>query len=356
MTTPEPVADGALSAPSGSSGRPPLHDPFDVMFVGWSFFRSKLLTAAMDLGVFTVLGDDWLGAEEICDRTGLHPRGARDFLDALAAIGLLVREEDRYGNSPGAARHLLPDRPGFVGGFLRMTSELMGGDHDSLTGLLRSGNARGQGAGGEVPFTRIFHDPERLRQFLSAMDSFSSAVAPALTDVIDWSAYSTFADVGGARGNLAASLAAAHPWLTGTVLDRPSMERHFDELVAGRGVDKQLRFVGGDFFEDELPRADVLVFGGVLHDWPDEQRARLLRKAHDAVREGGTLIVYDTMIDDGRDRADTLMLSLIMMLQSAQARGFSPAECASWMTDAGFTVERTVPLPALTTAVVGRRN
>ncbi|NEA55104.1 methyltransferase domain-containing protein [Streptomyces sp. SID13666] len=334
----------------------PVTDPFDVMFVGWSFFRSKLLTAALDLEVFSVLGDRSLSAEELCDRTGLHPRGGRDFLDALAAIGLLVRADDGYRNSPGTLRHLLPDREGYVGGFLRMTTELMGSDQGSLTRLLRDGTARNQGADGEVPFTKIFNDRARLRQFLSAMDSFSGAVAEELAHVFDWSRYATFSDVGGARGNLAAHLAAAHPGLTGTVLDRPSMAEHFDQLVAERGVEERLRFVGADFFTADLPRADVVILGGVLHDWPMEQRATLLRKAYDAVQDGGVVIVYDTMLDDERQQADPLMLSLIMMLQSAQAAGFSPAECGSWMTEAGFIVERVVRLPALTTAVIGRKN
>lgn len=144
MTTPETVTDGLLSPQPRRTGERPLEDPFDVMFTGWSFFRSKLLTAAMDLGVFAALGDDSLGAAELADRAGLHPRGARDFLDALAAIGLLVREDGRYRNSPGTLRHLLPDREGFVGGFLRMTTELMGSDPESFTGLLRGGTARNQ--------------------------------------------------------------------------------------------------------------------------------------------------------------------------------------------------------------------
>ncbi|MFD9432709.1 methyltransferase [Streptomyces sp. NPDC060002] len=356
MTMPGPVTNGAASGQPRAARERPLQDPFDVMFVGWSFFRSRLLTAAMDLGVFSALGDGSLGAEELAGRTGLHPRGARDFLDALASIGLLLREDGRFRNSPGTLRHLLPDREGFVGGFLQMTTELMGSDQNSLTGLLRHGTARNQGAGGEVPFTKIFHDPSRLAQFLSAMDSFSGAVAEELAQVFDWSCHATFSDVGGGRGNLAAHLAAAHPGLTGTVLDRPSMAEHFDRLVAERGVEKQLRFVGADFLTAELPRADVLILGSVLHDWPMEQRAELLRKAHDAVHDGGSLVVYDTMLDDERQHADSLMLSLIMMLQSAQAGGYSPAECGAWMTDAGFTVERVVRLPALTTAVIGRKN
>ncbi|MFE5401260.1 methyltransferase [Streptomyces sp. NPDC056580] len=355
MTSTEFETPGAVPEKPRRTGGRPLEDPFDVMFVGWSFFRSRLLTAAMELEVFSTLGEGSLDGAELAGRTGLHPRAGRVFLDALAAVGLLVRQDGRYRNGPGVLRHLLPGRAEFVGGFLRMTTELMGSDPESLTGLLRGGTARGQGAGGEVPFTRIFHDPDRLRQFLSAMDSFSGAVGAELAKAFDWSRVATFSDVGGARGNLAAHLATAHPGLTGTVLDRPSMAEHFDRLASERGVRERLRFVGADFFEAELPRADVVILGSVLHDWPLERRMTLLRKAYDAVHEGGWVIVYDTMLDDERRDPDSLMLSLIMMLQSAQAAGFSPVECAGWMRDAGFTVERVLPLPALTTAVVGRK-
>jgi 8-O-methyltransferase len=341
----------------GTAGRPgALEDPYDVMFVGWSFVRSRLLSAALELGVFAALAERPLGGAELSARLGLHPRAARDFLDALAAVGLLSRADGRYGNSPAAARHLLPDRDGYVGGFLRMTSELMGNDAQGLTGLLRTGDARGQNTAGEVPFTRIFHDPERLRLFLSAMDSFSTAVAEGLCASLDWSGYRTFSDIGGARGNLAARLAAAHPWLAGTVLDRPAMKAPFEDLVAERGVGDRLAFVGGDFFVDDLPRADVVILGSVLHDWPDERRLELLRRAHSAVLDGGCLVVYDTMLDEERSRPESLLLSLVMMTQSAHASGFSAAQCRQWVTRAGFTVRRTVSLPALTTAVIARKN
>ncbi|MFB7677893.1 methyltransferase [Kitasatospora purpeofusca] len=357
MTRSVAAAEGALfpTAPR-RAGEPPLDDPFDVMFTGWSFFRSKLLNAAMDLEVFSTLGDGSLSGTELADRTGLHPRGAQDFLDAMAAIGLLVREDGRYRNSPGVLRHLLPDREEFVGGFLRITTELMGADQESFTGMLRNGTARSQGTGGEVPFTRIFHDPVRLRQFLSAMDSFSGTVGDRLAQVFDWSRVATFSDIGGARGNLAARLAAAHPALAGTVLDRPAMAEHFDRLVGEREVADRLTFVGADFFEVAFPPADVVILGGVLHDWPLRQRTALLRKAYDAVNDDGWLIVYDTMVDDAREDPDSLMLSLIMMLQSAQAHGFTAAECAAWVTDAGFAVESVVQLPALTTAVIARKH
>lgn len=349
------TADGIAAAGREFPGGGGLDDPFDVMMLGWSFMRSRVVSAALELGLFTRLGEQALTEPEIRARLELHPRACREFLDALAAFGLLVRDGDRYRNSPAAVRYLLPDVPGYVGGFLGTTTELLGQDQAPLTGLLRSGNARGQNQGGEVPFTRIFADPVRLEFFLGAMDSFSTAIGAELVKALDWAQFSTFSDIGGGRGNLAALLAGAYPHLSGTVLDRPGFDPLFDRLVEDRGVAGRLRYVGGDFFTDELPPADVLILGGVLHDWPGERRTLLLSKAAAAVSPGGALVVYDTMLDDDRSRADSLVLSLIMMMQSAQATGFTPRQCAGWLTDAGLEVTATLRVPAHNTALIARK-
>ncbi|NUS13153.1 MAG: methyltransferase [Streptomyces sp.] len=350
MTAGEGAAAGRDSLAGGG-----LDDPFDVMMLGWSFMRSRVVSAALELGLFTRLGDLALTEEEIRARLGLHPRASREFLDALAAFGLLDRDGDRYRSSPAAARYLVPDIPGYVGGFLGTTTELLGQDQAPLTGLLRTGNARGQNQGGEVPFTRIFADPVRLEFFLGAMDSFSSAIGEELVKALDWGRYATISDIGGARGNLAALLVNAYPQLTGTVFDRPGFDPLFDRLVADRGVAGRLSYVGGDFFTDELPGADVLIMGGVLHDWPVEQRRALIGKAAAAVNPGGALVVYDTMLDEARTRTDSLVLSLIMMMQSAQATGFTPAACAGWLAEAGLEVTATLPVPAHNTALIARK-
>lgn len=341
---------GAGTVPGGG-----LDDPFDVMMLGWSFMRSRVVSAALELGLFGRLGEQAMTAEELRTLLELHPRATREFLDALAAFGLLDRDGDRYRNSPAAARYLVPDVPGYVGGFLGTTTELLGQDQAPLTGLLRTGNARGQSGGGEVPFTRIFQDPVRLEHFLGAMDSFSTAIGAELLKALDWGRFATFGDIGGGRGNLAALLADAYPDLTGTVFDRPGFDPLFDRLAEDRGVADRLTYTGGDFFTDELPRADVLIMGGVLHDWPQERRRLLLARVAAAVNPGGALVVYDTMLDDARSRTDSLVLSLIMMMQSAQASGFTPEQCADWLAEAGLDVTATLPMPAHNTALIARK-
>ena len=331
-----------------------LTDPFDVMLIGWSFVRSKLLMSALEMNLFGELQKEPGTAAELMTRLGLHERGTRDFLDALAALGLIERSADVYRNSPAAAQHLVPGQLGYVGGFLGMTTGFMGSGWDSLTAMLRTGKAHGQEAG-EVPFARVFRDPTLLRQFLSAMDALNGAIGQELVGRFAWPGYASFADIGGARGNLAAQLLQAHPHLRGSVFDRPAMRPFADELAAAHGVAGRLTFYGGDFFTDELPPADILIFGNVLHDVPVGARCDLIQRAHDAASPGGAVIVYDPMIDDDRLAVDNLLLSLTMMLQSPAGNEYTPDECRDWMRAAGLEDAGRIPLPAHATAVIGRK-
>lgn len=346
------TATGGAARPA--SVPPPLDDAFDIMLVGWSFMRANLLMSALELGVFEELGTQPGTAEQLTRRLGLHERGARDFLDALTALGLLERDGGVYRNGPAAGRHLVPGKQGFVGGFLAMTTQFTGAGWDRLTTTLRTGRPYGQD-GGAVPFDQVFRDPDRLRQFLSAMDSLNGAIGPALARRYDWSRHSTFVDIGGARGNLACTLLTAHPHLTGGVFDRPVMAPYLEELAKERGVRERITFHGGDFDVDEIPAADLVLFGNVLHDCPVGTRQRLIAQAAGKIPPGGAVLVYDPMIDDDRRIVDNLLLSLIMMVQSPAGNEYTSTDCRGWMTAAGLEVEEVFRLPAHATAVLGRK-
>lgn len=334
----------------------PLDDAFDIMLVGWSFMRSKLLMTALEMGLFEALAKEPGTAEHIAGRLELHERGVPDFLDSLSALGLLSRDSNGvYRNGPAADRNLIPGRPGYVGGFLKMTTDFMGAGWESLADMLRTGAAHGQDAS-KVPFAQIFRDPQRLRQFLSAMDSLNSAIGPELARRYDWSRHSSFVDIGGARGNLADTLLLAHPHLTGAVFDRPVMKPFLEELADDRGVRDRISFHGGDFYDDPIPGADVVIFGNVLHDTPVATRKGLIAQAAARIPVGGAVIVYDPMVDDDRRDADTLLMSLTMMMQSPAGNEYTPAECRSWMEEAGLEIEEVLRLPAHATAVVGRKR
>jgi hypothetical protein len=161
-------------------------------------------------------------------------------------------------------------------------------------------------------------------------------------------------DVGGAQGCLPVEIARAHPHITGGAFDLPSLEPLFDRYVREQGYANRLRFYSGDFFNDPLPPADVLVIGRVLHNWDLATKTMLLKKAYAALPPAGALIVYERLIDDERRvNADGLLSSLQMLLASPGGFDFTGADCVGWMRETGFRDIRVERLTADQSMVVG---
>src|SRR5919199_703736 len=97
--------------------------PERIMQLGLAFWGSKALLSAIELGLFTELAHGPADARGLTERLGLHPRSARDFFDALVALGMLEREGDLYRNTPEADSFLVRDRPSYIGGMLGMANE-----------------------------------------------------------------------------------------------------------------------------------------------------------------------------------------------------------------------------------------
>jgi len=111
--------------------------------------------------------------------------------------------------------------------------------------------------------------------------------------------------------------------------------------VVELGLSDRVRFQAGNFFEDELPRADVIIMGHILHDWDLAQKKLLLAKAFAALPKGGAVIVYDAVIDDDRrDNAFGLLMSLNMLIETTGGFDYTGADCSAWMREAGFTATR----------------
>jgi hypothetical protein len=116
------------------------------------------------------------------------------------------------------------------------------------------------------------------------------------------------------------------------------VEPIFSRYVAAHDLSDRLRFIPGDFFADDLPQADVLVMGLILHDWDLPTKRMLIGKAHSALEKGGTLIVYEFLIDDARrTHLPGLLMSLNMLIETRGGFDFTGADCMGWMRDAGFS-------------------
>ncbi|MBA4013920.1 MAG: methyltransferase [Phenylobacterium sp.] len=331
--------------------------PEAIMQLGWGFWGSKTLLSAVELGVFTELGNGPLGLEALTSRLSLHPRSARDFFDALVALGVLARDGSVYANTPETALFLDRNKPTYVGGILEMANKRLYRFWDGLTEALRTGLPQNEAKdGGEDLFGVIYADPVILESFLRGMTGVSLPAAQAMAALFPWNEVKSLVDVGCAQGGATATIALAHPHLAATGFDLAVVQPVFDAYVKEKGLADRVRFAAGDFFAGSLPSADVIIMGHILHDWNLAQKRELLAKAYAALPDGGRLIVYDAIIDDARrQNAFGLLMSLNMLIETNGGFDYTGADCIGWMKEAGFREAVVQPLAGPDSMVIGTK-
>jgi hypothetical protein len=340
--------------PSDERAREAPPNPDRIMQLGMAFWGAKALLSAVELGVFTELARQPLDAEELRLRMGLHPRSARDFFDALVALGMLRRDNGRYANTPETDRFLDRAKVTYIGGFLEMANSRLYRFWDSLTEGLRTGQPQNEAKKGGNFFEVLYKDPGRLKQFLQSMTGVSMAASQAIAQKFPWRRYRTFVDVGAAQGGLVVQVALAHEHITGGGFDLPVAGPIFEEYVNSFGLGHRLRFIPGDFFTDPLPKADVLGMGHILHDWNLEEKKKLVAKAYAALPAGGALIIFEALIDDERRRnAFGLLMSLNMLIELPGGFDYTGADCSAWLKEAGFRETRVEHLAGPDSMVIG---
>lgn len=328
--------------------------PAKVMELGTGFFGSKTLLSAIELGLFTELAKGARTAEDLTARLGLHARSAKDFFDALVALGMLKRTGARYANTPETALFLDRAKPSYVGGILEMCNARLYHFWGSLTDGLRSGRPQNEVKTGGDFFGTLYSDPRRLEGFLKAMTGLSIGSGRGIAKKFPWKNYKTFADVGCAQGGVAVEVALAHKHLTGLGMDLPVVRPVFESYAETKGLAKRLRFHTGNFFNDPLPQADVIIMGHILHDWNLDEKRMLLRKAYEALPPNGAVIVHEALIDDARkENAFGLLMSLNMLIETPGGFDFTGADCRTWMKDAGFKKTKVERLAGPDGMVIG---
>lgn len=331
--------------------------PERILQTGMAFWASKTLLSAVEIGLFSELAHGTASLDSLSGRLGLHPRSARDFLDTLVALGFLKRELDVYANTAETELFLDRKKASYIGGILEMANHRLYPFWGHLTEALRTGLPQNETkSGGTGMFETLYSDPARLKEFLCAMTGVSHGANLSIAHRFPWAGYNSFVDIGSAQGDLAVQIALAHPHLQGIGFDLPEVAPIFEEYVADAGVTSRLRFQGGDFFKQEMPKADVVLMGHILHGWDLPTKKLLIKKAYDALPAGGAFIVYEALIDDDRSKnAFGLMMSLNMLIETSGGFDYSGRDCAEWMKQAGFSATRVEHLAGPDSMVIATK-
>ena len=332
-------------------------DPTHIMETGWGFWASKVLLTAVEVDLFTTLGDKAMTAPQLGDALGLHPRGTYDFFDSLVALKFLNRDGDgpegRYRNTPDTSAFLDKTSPSYMGGILEMHNARTYGFWNNLSTALKTGKQQNEIKDAAKHFEELYSNEARLVQFLEAMSGTQTTSFQALAERFDFAKYKTVSDIGGALALLSRIVGERNQHLSFTSFDLPQVVPHAQKRIDAAGMSDRIAVASGDFFGDALPKADVVTMGNILHDWNLEKKKILIRKAYEALPEGGAFIAIEKLIDDARrENVFGLLGSLNMLIEFGDAFDYTGENFREWCIEAGFKRFEFIHLAGPTSAAI----
>ena len=200
-------------------------------------------------------------------------------------------------------------------------------------------------------FSHFFRTPEAMNEFLMGMHGFGMITSPRIVELFDLSKFERLCDLGGATGHLTIAACQRYECLRGIVFDLPHALGLAKQMVSDAGLGKRIEVVGGDFFADALPEADLYALGRIVHDWDEPKIKQLLSKIYDALPNGGGLLIGEKVLHEDRSGPRWAMMQSLNMLVCTEGKERSGTEYELLLREAGFTsvsVARTqVPLDAV---------
>ncbi len=321
-----------------------LPSPMPLMDLSTGFWASKTLAAAHEMDLFSTLArTGGTTAAELAAREGIELRPAEMLLTGCAALGLLEGTRGRYSNSRMAEEYLVRGKPYYFGGFVQMLDQRLYAGWGRLSEAIRTNapttwDPRRQGS--------LFdgEDPQLLAVFWEAMHSLSTFTARALGAVVDLRDRADLLDIGGGSGAYPIELCRRYPGLKAAVCDLEQVVRIAAQKVAQAGLGDRIATVAGDFFGDpRLPDGhDTMLLSMIMHDWAEERCRTILRKAFEALRPGGLIIISELLVNDERTGPPAAALMSLNMLIETEGRNYTPSEYGRWLSDLGFVDVHTV--------------
>ncbi|MEQ1824649.1 MAG: class I SAM-dependent methyltransferase [Pirellula sp.] len=327
-------------------------DPSIVLDLLEAFRRSKTMFAAVELGVF----DHLTNPAAIHDLTlQLHcdPIALMTLLDSCVAFGLLSRQGDQYQNTPVAETYLTQNSPRRMTGYIHYSNRVMWKMWANLEDAVREGSHRWKQTfdfDGPI-FSHFFQTDAAMHEFLMGMHGFGMITSPQIVGAFDLSRFHVLADLGGATGHLAIAACQRYPNLSGIVFDLPHALDLAKRMVSESMMHHRISVVGGDFFVDELPKADLYALGRIVHDWSEEKIRRLLKRVFDALPSGGGLLIGEKILWDDRTGPRWALMQSLNMIVCTEGRERTLAQYGVLLADAGFDsaegVRTSVPLDGI---------
>jgi len=312
------------------------NSPEEVLRLARNFMESRILLSGAELNLFTILSQAPLTAQDISSKTGYELRALTILLDALAAMGLLSKQQDAYRCAPSLSPFLSEDCPSSVLPMVLHAAHLWL-RWSRLTHVVR-------GTKDLERKTRASRNADEMRAFIGAMHVVAEPQAQAIVAAVNPGSARALLDVGGASGTYTIAFLHAVPEMRATLFDLPEVVEMARERLSTAGMLDRVTLVPGDFYQDEFPRGHDLAFvSAIIHQNSLEQNVDLYHKIFRSLKRDGRIVIRDHVMEAERIQPKDGAIFAVNMLMGTSGGGtYTYEEIETGLTQAGFTRIRLI--------------
>ena len=324
---------------AASQGLPPH---IQLIQMGRAFIVSRTVYAAAKLGLADQLASGPKSAAELAGPMQVHAPSLHRLMRTLASLGVLTERTERRFALTDLGEALKTGAPGSARSSLIFSgSPWAQSGWDNLIYSVQTGKPGFDKAQGVPLFDYLAQHPEDASLFSEMMVGLHNQEPPAVASAYDFSVFETIVDVGGATGNMLATVLARYAGPHGILFDRPHVVKDAPALLEARLSDR-VTIEPGDFFQNVPTGADAYILSHIIHDWDEDQCQTILGHVRKAMNPAGRLLLVEMVLPPGDTPHPGKMLDVTMLVQlGGQER--TESEYASLLTKGGFRLTRVVP-------------
>jgi acetylserotonin N-methyltransferase len=316
-----------------------LPDSSPVINLIEAFRGSKAMFAAVSLGVFDTVERGPTSAETIAAVLQLPREPLERLLDACVGLKLMRRDNALYANEPVASTYLCRASERALVGYILYSNDVLFPLWNHLEDAIGEGTPRWEqefGTEGTI-FDHFFRTHEARKTFLGGMHGLGLLSSSKVVEAFDLSRFRSVLDLGGATGHLAIAACERYTHLHATIFDLPEVIETTRDYLSKLGqLSQRITVTAGDFFCDQLPEADLIAVGRILHDWSDSKIRELLTKIFERLPQGGAILISEKLLNEGKTGPASALLQSLNMLVCTEGRERTLSEYRRLLEEAGF--------------------
>jgi len=303
-------------------------NPGSLLQLSGQYWATCTLHAAVELDVFSAIGDQQFAGGDIAQKLNINQEGAVRLLNALTAMNLLKKESNYFSNTHAGKTFLSKDSPGYIG-YIITHHHHLAESWSKLDQAVKTGTPVRE---------RVSHTSSEWREsFLMGMFNIAMSMAPLVADMVDLFGRDHMLDLGGGPGTYAIHFCLKNSALKATVYDLPTTRPFAEKTIEKFGLTDRIDFTDGNYVEEDIKGVyDVAWLSHILHGEGQKDCQRIIEKTVSALEPGGMIIVHDFILNNTMDGPlFPALFSLNMFLGTSDGQSYSEKQITDMLAKAG---------------------